>query len=432
MRKQYLTIFFAALCYLSIDAQEVYVDCNTGDDRNPGTLESPVFSINKAMEIVNSAENDIYTMKINPGIYILNSHVRIATEKTIANKRLIIEASFLPDDTEWTTEKMPVIISKSKKGDLPENSNIIIDFLVDESHVTIRGLKFLGYCYPVNMFFPIRRSDREKSDLVVEQCMFLADQQTSVIQSAIIAHGDSVKIDHCVFYNVNNTVIFYKCAPGKDFKTGNSMTNCIVYGASECAIWTSFPDKDFVYKNNIITNCNFFWIKYSPNTTVYSIENCIIANNKNYKGDENFKPKNFEMNESNIIKEGEISLRMINTIWEPSPKDHLHVIPGTLGYDIGAGLFKKKDEITVVRNINPCDLGEDVMVYPIPTKNKIYIMYKNPLKNTDYKILDLTGKTVQEGELQNNEIDISGLNKVTYLLSLNIENKILNKMVILE
>lgn len=285
----------------------------------------------------------VYVMKINPGIYVLDKHVSVATEKGTTDKRIVIEASFLPDDSTWTPEKMPVIISISKKGEFTgDNKSIIVDFSIDVSHVTIQGLKFLGYNYPVNMFFPIVRKNKEKTDLVVEQCMFLGNLQTSVIQAAIIAHGDSVKVDNCVFYNANNTVIFYECASGKDFKIGNSMTNCIVYGACESAIWTSYPDKDFVYKNNVVTNCNFFWIKYSADTTTYTIDSCVIVNNQHYKGDANMNPSDFAMNENNIIKDGNISFRMISTIWKPWPIDHLHIIPNTLGYNLGAGLFKHR------------------------------------------------------------------------------------------
>ena len=66
---------------LTVHSQAVYVDCNTGNDKNPGTKEAPVFSIKKAAEIIGSGDNSIYTMKINPGIYILDSHMSVTSEK---------------------------------------------------------------------------------------------------------------------------------------------------------------------------------------------------------------------------------------------------------------------------------------------------------------------------------------------------------------
>lgn len=52
----------------------------------------------------------------------------------------------------------------------------------------------------------------------------------------------------------------------------------------------------------------------------------------------------FAMNETNVIKEGDILLRMINASWEPWPIDYLHILPNTLGYNLGAGLFKYRKQ----------------------------------------------------------------------------------------
>jgi hypothetical protein len=348
MKKTLLISLLAFICQLTIHAQAVYVDSNIGNDNNAGTEKAPIFSINKAAEIISRIDNDIYVMKINPGTYILDKHVLVAAEKAMTNKRIVIEASVLPDDSTWTPEKMPVIISRSKTAEIMEKDLFIKDnwitcFYINESHVTIRGLKFLGYNYPTKIFYPITRFNKTKTDLLVEQCMFLGDLQTSVIQVGIIANGDSVKVDHCIFYNANNSVVYWLDS-GNGIKTGNSMTFCIVYGASESAMWASSPDKDFIYKNNIVSNCKIFWsIDPKNNTAKYTLDSCVIVNNKIYTGDgEN--PLTFALNEKNVIKEGNISLRMINTIWEPLPIDHLHIMPGTLGYNLGAGLFKHRKQ----------------------------------------------------------------------------------------
>lgn len=195
----------------------------------------------------------------------------------MTNKRIVVEATVLPDDTAWTPEKMPIIITTSKKGEIMENDlwikdNWITSFYINESHVTIRGIKFLGYNNPITKYYPIARFNKAKTDLLVEQCMFLSDLQTSVIQVGVIAHGDEIKVNHCVFYNANFAVIYWE-ASGTGSKIGNSMTNSIVYGATGSAIWTSFPSKDFLYKNNIISDCNFFWIKETDDNTTYTIDN---------------------------------------------------------------------------------------------------------------------------------------------------------------
>jgi hypothetical protein len=340
------TLFISLLtffCYLTVHTQAVYVDSNIGDDKNPGTKEAPVFSIQKAAEIIRSRDNNIYSMKINPGIYVLGSHVSVATEKMMTDKRIVIEASVLPDDTSWTPEKMPVIASKAIKGEILERPHWVVCFLVNESHVTIRGIKFHGYFYPHTRYFPIARNNKTKTDLLVEQCMFVGDANISQIQVGVIAFENEIKVDHCVFYKVRNAVVF----------GGNegSFTNSIIFGTSQ-AIWTGSPDKGFKFKNNIVSNCRYVWVNNDFNTTKCSIDNCVIVNNQYYKGIPDkvrLSPGEFEINENNVIKKGEISLRLtgnddkpfLDEVDKPLPIDYMHIIPGSLGYDMRAGLFKK-------------------------------------------------------------------------------------------
>ena len=351
MKNIFSISLLAFICHLTVHAQTVYVDSNIGDDKNPGTKESPVYSINKAAEIIRSRDNNIYTMKINPGIYVLDSHVPVATEKEMTDKHIIIEASILPGDTSWTPEKMPVITSKAIKGEIPKSYHFVISFLIDENHVTIRGIKFHGYFYPNARYFPIARFNKTKTDLLVEQCMFVGETNNSQIQVGVIAHGNEIKVDHCIFYKVRNTVVFFQDS-GNGIKNGNCLTNSIIFGANQ-AVWTSWPDKDFKFENNIVSNCRYVWVKNNFNPTKYSIDNCVIVNNQYYKGvpdSVRLSPGEFEINEKNVTKKGEISLRIIDNddkplllgVDKPLPIDYMHIIPGSLGYDMGAGLFKKR------------------------------------------------------------------------------------------
>ena len=351
MKKILFVILLVMIYHLNIHAQAVYVDSNTGDDNNKGTKEAPVFSIQKAAEIIRSRNNDIYTMKINPGIYVLENHISVSTEKEMTDKRIIIEASVLPDDPLWTPEQMPVIASKAKKGEILEYYHFVVSFLIDESHVTIRGIKFSGYFYPNARYFPIARFNKTKTDLLVEQCMFVGETDNSQIQVGVIAHGNEIKVDHCVFYKVRNTVVFFQDS-GNGIKNGNCLTNSIIVGANQ-AVWTSSPDKDFKFENNIVSNCRYVWVKDDFNTTKYTINNCIIVNNQYYKGvpdSVRLNPGEFEINEKNVIKTGKISLRLIDNddkpllvgIDMPLPIDYMHIIPNTTGYEIGAGIFKHR------------------------------------------------------------------------------------------
>jgi|GEM_PF-1324381 len=345
MKKIFLSGVISLLFWLTIQAQAVYVDSNIGDDKNPGTKESPVYSIQKAAEIIRSNDNDIYVMKINPGIYVLDKHISVTTEKPLVNKRIVIEASILPDDSLWAPEKMPIVINSSEKGEIPDQDySYVISFLVNESHVTVRGIKFHGYVHPNTRYFPVARFNKEKTDLLVEQCMFVGDKDASHIQVGVIAHGNEIKIDHCVFYNAKNTVVFWLDA-GDTIKHGNGITNSIIYGAFQSAVWTASPDKDFKFENNVVTNCKHVWIRNYENNTTYTMKNCVVVNNQIYKaipGSSGIEPIEFELNEKSVIKKGEVMLRNMESIDSPLPKDYLHLIYGSTGYESGAGLFKNK------------------------------------------------------------------------------------------
>jgi hypothetical protein len=355
MDKALLICFIISLVWcLNIHADSIYVDSNIGSDKNLGTKDAPLFSIEKAAEILKSKDNDIYSIKINPGIYILNSHVLVLTEKDTTNKHIIIEASILPDDDSWAPDKMPVITSKSMKGELSINDNFVVSFLIDGSHVTIRGLKFHGYFYPHVRYFPVARFNKTKTDLLVEQCIFIGDANIAQIQAGVIASGNDVKIDHCIFYKIRNTVVFFLDS-GNGIKSGNSLTNSIIFGASQ-AVWTVSPDNNFKFENNVVSNCGYVWAKNNFNTsTNYSINNCIVVNNKYSKGianNERLSPGNFEISENNVTKSGNISLRLtgnndtpsLDEVDGPLPIDYLHIIPGSLGSDLGAGIFKNKKQ----------------------------------------------------------------------------------------
>lgn len=350
MKTIFLITFLTFIFEMTVRAQIVYVDCNVGDDKNSGTKEAPVFSIQKAAEILRNRDNNIYTMKLNPGIYFLDHHVSISTEKEMTEKHLAIEASILPDDPSWTPEKMPIIASRAMKGEFPASYHWMVSLLVDESHVIIRGIKFHGYFYPNARYFPVARFNKTKTDLLVDQCLFVGETNSSQIQAGVIAHGDEVKIDHCVFYKVRNTVVFFQDS-GNGIKTGNGITNSIIFVVNQ-AIWTSSPDKDFKFENNIISNCRYVWAKsYFNPSKAYSINNCIVVNNQYYKGIADtvrLRPGEFEISEKNVTKKGEVALRLFDTddkpllqgVDEPLPVDYLHVIPGSPGYEMGAGIFK--------------------------------------------------------------------------------------------
>ena len=100
----------------SLIAETLYIDGVSGNDSYSGTKEKPLRTISKAIEVVNaSKEPGPTTIKINPGAYCLDEVVIISNsrEYTVA-KRFTIEATVLPDDSNWTPALMPVISACSR------------------------------------------------------------------------------------------------------------------------------------------------------------------------------------------------------------------------------------------------------------------------------------------------------------------------------
>lgn len=337
MNKGFFYLLIILIGINNANSQTIYVDSDNGKDFNVGSIQSPVASIQKALRMLKNSNFELATIKVNPGVYVLDSHLSISS----FIGRIVLEASILPDDSLWRPEYMPIILSNARKGEIEEDKNFVVGILIDKSNVDIRGLNFLGYQYPNTRYFPIARLSKKYKGLHVEQCVFVGDDDASHIQVGVIAHGDSVKINNCIFHHVRNTVVFFEDS-GSGIKYGNSLTNCIINGASQSAVWTAWPDSGFVFNNNIVTNCNYVWMKNSFNETVYSMDNCIVTNNKNDQGDENRRPAQFKLIETNVIKNGAIEIRKKEEKVDlPLPKDYLHILPNTLGYELKAGIYKR-------------------------------------------------------------------------------------------
>ena len=76
---------------------------------------------------------------------------------------------------------------------------------------------------------------------------------------------------------------------------------------------------------------------------------------------------------------------------------------------------------------------QKVHVFPNPAQNSLQIEYPGLEQNeAGYKIIDLSGKIIQQGKLSSNRIDVSGIKKGVYLLNLTIEGNLLNQKFLIE
>ena len=326
-------------------AETLYIDSRKGNDANPGTKEKPLRTIGRAAVMVNSkTEEGPTTIKIGPGIYGLDKTVVFENRRPYTEKnRLVIEASILPDETRWGPTLMPVIVSVEdprKSGKLNERTETY-SLKIKVSHVTIRGLKFLGNPLSNNWHACIERWGEDLDDLLVTQCMFVGDKNALDVYCPAIATGDRFVVDHCIFYNCNASAVFWDGLEGIAGK-GCAMRYCIVDGGRISGVWTCQTAEDFEFHHNIVTRCEYFWMRKAGDKQRYRISDCVVSKNKYYSGygsaagPSGRTGSEVTYDEKNVIREGEVVLEK-----NKKARNYLHVIKGSPGSELGAGLFKK-------------------------------------------------------------------------------------------
>ncbi len=328
------------------DNATFYVAGN-GNDNNPGTKEEPLRTLGRAAEIVNGSMDSGPThIKLAPGIYNLTESVVFENERPYTEKdRLVIEADILPDDPQWDPALMPVILSTRDPRQPANLSGLTATYSMEIkiSHVTIRGLKFLGNPLQNNWHCCVARIGSDLEDLVVTQCLFAGDRDVLNIYCPVLADGDGFVVDHCIFYNCTASAVFWDGPQGRVGRE-NAMRYCIVDGGLISGVWTCKTAEDFEFHHNIVTRCDYFWIrKAGEPLTEYRLHDCVVTDNEHLSGygvesgPTGETGPEISYREEDLIKAGHVVLEKDKTA-----RNYLHAVEGTLGSDLGAGLFKAR------------------------------------------------------------------------------------------
>ena len=156
------------------------------------------------------------TIILSAGVYPLTETVLFNNNKFSAENRLTIRAEILPDDPNWNPQRMPIITTVIPTIQTPEDGEEARGLEIEANHVTVKGLavyrKPVYYYMDGNQdrrYYPIWRDGKNLNDLVVTQCLFAGNVDVLPIRVAVIANGDGLVLDHCVFYNCQNPVVFW-------------------------------------------------------------------------------------------------------------------------------------------------------------------------------------------------------------------------------
>lgn len=344
-------------CALTAQTNDIYINPDSGKDQNPGSKEQPLKSLFEAAKRVNQSNGSgAITIYLSEGIYGLDATVTFhpANWHFSKEQRLTIRAAVLPDDAEWNPGKMPVIVSTMPLNFKPNGRNDPLGgtsygIQIETSYVTIQGLRVLGtpvHERPVEGLvrrnYPIVREGRDLDDLRITQCLFVGDNVAIPNHLAILASGQGVVVDHCVFYRCKDAIVFWfseeparNCEVHHNLFVGN-------YGAN---VWTWSAAEDLKFHNNVIGNTNVVWILSRDEKNSFTLSNSLIVGFKELvnKGGgpagfgEKADPSKLKYGKDVVInKDGVLKIEE-----DPSKRNFLHLIPGTPGSELGAGLFYK-------------------------------------------------------------------------------------------
>lgn len=348
MFKKLFFLLLALVTSVIASAEQLYVNSRAGNDANPGTQTQPLKTIGEAARRVNiSYAKENATIILAGGVYPLTETVVFNNPKYTAENRLVIKAEVMPDDANWSPQRMPIITSVIPGVTTPKDGDEARGLEIETSHVTIEGLRFTGspdYYYiddiQCRRYYPIWRDGKNLDDLMVTQCLFAGNTDVSAIRVAVIANGHGLVLDHCVFFNCQNSVVFWEADGGTSYH--NAMRYCLVYSGNYSGVWTTTNTADdFEFHHNIIASGETAWIS-DPSSHHYQAHDCIFAGNASttklsYEPGVNGTPVNKAfLKTTNVQTTGTIELEK-----DQGKNNYLQLKEGSFGSELKAGLFKK-------------------------------------------------------------------------------------------
>ena len=170
--------------------------------------------------------------------------------------------------------------------------------------------------------------------------MFVGDEDVIPNHLCVLASGQGIVVDHCVFYQCKDAVVYWysdkpaeRCVMHHNLLIDN-------YGGG---VWTWSAADDFKFYNNVISNINVFWEVRNDEDRIFSFSNSLVVGYNSFVNTgggafgygEPANPGKVTYGDDVVIrKEGSLQIEK-----NPTKRNYLHVVPGTPGSEYGAGLF---------------------------------------------------------------------------------------------
>jgi hypothetical protein len=358
-----------------METDTIHVHPAAGVDTNAGAQDSPLRTLGEAARRVNqSAGAGAMTIVLAEGIYALAETILFKPEhRTFSREaRLTIRAETLPDDPAWHTGRMPTLIATMPvptmwNGKVDASGGAADGIMVETSHVSILGLKFLGLPVVespqpglIRRLYAISRLRRDLEDLEIGHCLLAGEETTTPLHVGIIAHGNGVDVHHCLFRGLKISVVYWSGG-----SSGHAMRHCISDSLYGSAIWTCGIADDFVYHNNVVVNGNYVWTYQSGVSAAadargggaeqtgslpaapqagnhYKVVASLFARNRTLTGSGTGARLGYADIDSTFLElvETTVSDQSVAMERDQTQRNYLHPVAGSAAAQIGAGLFR--------------------------------------------------------------------------------------------
>ncbi len=325
-----------------------------GNDTNSGTKDKPVRTLAAAAQRVNRGiGTGAVNIILSEGVYAIEKPAlfKPANRSFTSAERLTVRAEVLPDDPEWSPRSMPVLIhtmplSPNWMGRPDPFGGVSYGMQFETSHVTVQGLKILGSPYlesptlkTIRRVYPIAREDADLDDLEIKQCLFVGNRHVCELHCGILARGSGVVIDHCVFRGCKITAVYWTRKA-----KGCAMRNTLAVDNYVTSAWLCAIGDDFDFQNNVMSS-NLTAILFQGPVEKYNLAKSLFAGNKHLYGSGFGPAVDFKSLESSVLElpsSSKLLQKPVEIELDQSKRDYLHIVAGTTGCEIAAGLFTKR------------------------------------------------------------------------------------------
>ena len=332
----------------------IYVDPEKGNDTGRGTKDQPLRSLAAAARQVNvSTGSGPITIVLIEGVHSVSETALFKPAMRTFTKEapLTIRAEVLPDEADWAPKRMPVLVHTMPLlptwlGRPDPFGGVAYGMHFGASHARVQGLKILGTPHlehagdkVIRRVYPIAREDAALDGLEVSQCLFIGDPDALPNHCGVLARGNGVVIDHCVFHRCKITAVFWTGNATGCAMRNSIASNCFVTGAWICAI-----ADDFQFTNNVMTD-NRSAVLFQGDIKGYRFANSMFAANTDVFGAGNGPAVNYRQLAPTALplpSSVTVSATPVRIETDQAKRDYLHVSAGTPGSELGAGLFRKR------------------------------------------------------------------------------------------